>query len=137
LKGMGYGEINHRPQTTDHRPQTKSHMSNILFSLIRFHKFFRKLILKLKRKTEEDIHSEHIVSGKAWEDFCDKLKLAGSALMYSGAPRDAFQQAEGVRYLSRLTRAGLEAFVEYNDPQFPVFRRMVHETVKMGADKGS
>jgi hypothetical protein len=54
--------------------------------------------------------------------------------MYSGAPRDAFQQAEGIRYLSRLTRAGLEAFVEYNDPEFPVFRRMVHETVKMGAD---
>ncbi|NTV85071.1 MAG: DUF1214 domain-containing protein, partial [Bacteroidales bacterium] len=34
----------------------------------------------------------------------------------------------------RLTRAGLEAFVEYSDPAFPVLRRMVHETVKMGAD---
>jgi hypothetical protein len=28
----------------------------------------------------------------------------------------------------------LEAFVEYDDPLFPEFRRMVHETVKMGAD---
>ncbi|MDX2443558.1 MAG: DUF1214 domain-containing protein, partial [Bacteroidales bacterium] len=52
----------------------------------------------------------------------------------SGAPQDAFNQAEGLRYLTRLTRAGLEAFVEFNDPEFPVFRRMVHETVKMGAD---
>ena len=41
---------------------------------------------------------------------------------------------EGLRYLTRLTRAGLEAFVEYNDPAFPILRRMVHETVKMGAD---
>ncbi len=109
-------------------------MNSILFFLIRIHKSFRKLILKLRGKTEKDIHDQRIVSGKAWEEFCDRLKLAGSALMYSGAPRDPFQQAEGVRYLSRLTRAGLEAFVEYNDPAFPVFRRMVHETVKMGAD---
>ena len=85
-------------------------------------------------KTEKDIHDQRIVSGKAWEEFCDRLKLAGSALMYSGAPRDPFQQAEGIRYLSRLTRAGLEAFVEYSDPKYPVLRRMVHETVKMGAD---
>ncbi|MDT8394713.1 MAG: hypothetical protein RQ761_12790 [Bacteroidales bacterium] len=109
-------------------------MNNILFSLIRIHKFFRKLVLKFRGKTGQDVHDERIVSGRAWEEFCDKLKLAGSALMYSGTPRDPFQQAEGVRYLSRLTRAGLEAFVEYNDPKFPVFRRMVHETVKMGAD---
>lgn len=109
-------------------------MNSVIFFFIRIHRFFRKLMLKLRGKTEDDIHEERIVSGKAWEDFCDRLKLAGSALMYSGAPRDAFQQAEGIRYLSRLTRAGLEAFVEYNDPEFPVFRRMVHETVKMGAD---
>ena len=109
-------------------------MKSILFFLIRIHKSFRKLILKLRGKTEKDIYDQRVVSGKAWEEFCDRLKLAGSALMYSGAPRDPFQQAEGVRYLSRLTRAGLEAFVEYSDPKFPVFRRMIHETVKMGAD---
>lgn len=51
-----------------------------------------------------------------------------------GAPRDALSQAEGYRYLSRLARAGLEAFVEYADPRAPVLRRMVHETVKIGAD---
>ena len=85
-------------------------------------------------RSEQDIHESRIVSGKAWEEFCDDLKAAGASLMYSGTPRDPFQQAEGVRYLTRLTRAGLEAFVEYSDPQFPIFRRMVHETVKMGAD---
>ncbi len=108
--------------------------NRIIFFFIGIHHFFRKLTLRLRGKTENDIHDERIVSGKAWEEFCERLKLAGSALIYSGAPRDAFQQAEGIRYLSRLTRAGLEAFVEYNDPEFPIFRRMVHETVKMGAD---
>lgn len=109
-------------------------MNKVLFFFIGIHKFFRKFALKLRGKTEKDLHDQRIVSGKAWEDFCDRLKLAGSALMYSGAPRDPFQQAEGIRYLSRLTRAGLEAFVEYSDPKYPVLRRMVHETVKMGAD---
>ena len=109
-------------------------MKQILFFFLRIFGGTRKLILRLRNKTEDDIHAQRIVSGKAWEEFCDNLKLAGATLMYPGAPRDPFQQAEGVRYLTRLTRAGLEAFVEYNDPAFPVFRRMVHETVKMGAD---
>lgn len=95
---------------------------------------WQKLVRWLQGKTEQDKHAERIVSGKAWEEFCDNLKKAGGSLLYPGTPRDPFNQAEGVRYLSRLTRAGLEAFVEYTDPGFPVFRRMVHETVKMGAD---
>ena len=82
----------------------------------------------------EDVAEKHIVSGKAWEEYCERLKAAGAALLYPGAPLDGPQQVEGVRYLTRLTRASLEAFVEYNDPYFPELRRMVHETVKMGAD---
>jgi hypothetical protein len=109
-------------------------MRKLLFSFLKILKGLRKLRLKISGKTEADIHAERIVSGKAWEEFCDQLKLAGANLMYPGTPRDAFQQAEGVRYLTRLTRAGLEAFVEYSDPAFPVLRHMVHETVKMGAD---
>ena len=54
--------------------------------------------------------------------------------MGMGSPKDPLTQAEGYRYLSRLVRAGLEAFIEYADPKAPVLRRMVHETVKMGAD---
>ena len=109
-------------------------MNKLLFAFLSVLKFFRKLGLKLSGKTEDDVHKQRIVSGKSWDEFCDQLKLAGTVLKYSGTPQDAFSQAEGLRYLTRLTRAGLEAFVEYADPAFPVLRRMVHETVKMGAD---
>jgi len=109
-------------------------MRAILFAYLSLVKALRRFFLFLRGKKESDIQDQRIVSGKAWEDFCDQLKLAGTSLIYSGSPRDPFQQAEGVRYLTRLTRAGLEAFVEYNDPAFPELRRMVHETVKMGAD---
>jgi len=109
-------------------------MRKLLFFYLKILKGFHDFRLKLSGKTEADIHNQRIVTGKAWEEFCDQLKLAGANLMHPGTPRDPFQQAEGIRYLSRLTRAGLEAFVEYSDPAFPVFRQMVHETVKMGAD---
>jgi len=109
-------------------------MGKMLGILLNYFRRARIWWLGLRGKTEEDVHAQRIVSGKAWEEFCDNLKAAGAALVYPGTPRDPFQQAEGVRYLTRLTRAALEAFVEYGDPRFPVLRRMVHETVKLGAD---
>lgn len=98
---------------------------------------FRKLshfILKLRGKTLDDVAEQRIVSGQAWEEFCDTLKAAGASLQFPGTPKDPFSQAEGYRYLTRLTRAGLMAFVEHADPKSPVLHRVVHETVKMGAD---
>jgi acylphosphatase len=50
------------------------------------------------------------------------------------APSDPLTRAEGFRYLSRITRAALQTFVEHNDPRAPVLQRVVHETAKMGAD---
>lgn len=109
-------------------------MKGLLFFFLKILKFLRKIGFSPNRKENTDIHAERVISGKAWEEFCDQLKLAGASLMYPGAPRDAFNQAEGLRYLTRLARGGLEAFVEYGDPAFPVLRRMAHETVKLGAD---
>lgn len=109
-------------------------MRQLLFAYLKITRFFHRIGLYLRGKTEDSIHEDRIVTGKAWEEFCEQLKLAGEVLRSPGTPRDPFNQAEGVRYLTRLTRAGLEAFVEYSDPVFPVLRRMVHETAKMGAD---
>ncbi len=109
-------------------------MRKILFLFLRVSGAWQKLINRIKGRTAQDVHDYRVVSGKSWEEFCDQLKAAGNVLLSPGVPGDPFQQAEGVRYLTRLTRAGLEAFVEFGDPEFPEFRRMVHETIKMGAD---
>ncbi|MEN8723318.1 MAG: DUF1254 domain-containing protein [Alphaproteobacteria bacterium] len=77
---------------------------------------------------------EQVTSGAAWAQFCDDLKAVGDLLLQPENPQDAFTQAEGMRYLSRLTRMGLENFLEYRDPLFPVFRRSCHETIKLGGD---
>jgi len=77
---------------------------------------------------------ERILDGRAWVDFCEGLRRAGDVVLREGSPRDPFDRAEGFRYLSRLARGALETFVECSDPDFPVFRRPAHETLKIGAD---
>src|SRR5580698_1624768 len=94
----------------------------------------QKLWWRLRGLTPEGVSERRIASGEAWEEFCDTLKAAGASLRFPGTPQDPFDQAEGYRYLSRLARAGLEGFLEDADPRAPVLKRVVHETVKMGAD---
>lgn len=78
--------------------------------------------------------SQRTTAKIAWHQFCDTLKNAGELLDAPGVPLDAQTQAEGVRYLSRMARAALEWYVEFNDPAFPVLYRPAHETIKLGAD---
>lgn len=77
---------------------------------------------------------ERVMTGRSWEEFCDALKGAGQTILAEGSPDNPLDRAEGFRYLTRLTRAALEAFVEFNDPLAPVLTRPVHETAKIGAD---
>jgi hypothetical protein len=109
-------------------------MRNLLIALMNAYRRVSLAWLRLRGKTPADVAGQRIVSGRAWEEYCDTLKAAAASLQFPGTPQDAFNQAEGYRYLSRLVRAGLEAFVEHANPRAPELRRMVHETVKMGAD---
>ncbi|WP_320837642.1 DUF1214 domain-containing protein [Zhongshania sp.] len=78
--------------------------------------------------------ADEVVSGEIWEQFCDELKAAGQQILRAEAPNDAFNRAEGWRYLTRLTRIGLDMFMECSDRDFPTFYRPSHETAKIGAD---
>jgi hypothetical protein len=109
-------------------------MKRVFLFLLDLLRKFNLWKLKLQGKTMQDTHEERVLTGKAWQDYCDTIKAAGTAMLFPGSPKDAFNQAEGYRYLSRLVRGGLEAFVEYADPLYPRFQRMLHETVKLGAD---
>lgn len=75
-----------------------------------------------------------ILSGQAWDAYCDALKAAGAAILRPETPVTALDRAEGWRFLSRLARMGLEMMVECADPEFPAFYRATHETVKILGD---
>jgi len=88
----------------------------------------------MPRNQRDEAAEKRIMDATAWTDFCESLKLAGNAVLDESSPADPFNRAEGLRYLSRLVRAGLETFMENADPCAPELRRNAHETIKMGAD---
>jgi hypothetical protein len=83
---------------------------------------------------DESLAVDRVVDGRTWDDFCDALKAAGSVVLADDTPRDPAVRAEGWRYLTRLTRAALETFVEASDAQAPQFQQTTGPTVKMGMD---
>jgi Protein of unknown function (DUF1214) len=77
---------------------------------------------------------QHFDSAEIWAQYCEAIKLAGRQLLRPETPKDPFNQAEGLRYLSRLVRLGLEMYVESGDMSFPSFMVPSHETAKIIAD---
>ena len=60
-------------------------------------------LLKIKyyyKSTPSDRSHERLITGQAWNEFCDTLKGAQSAI--SNGPQDALSQAEGYRFLARV-----------------------------------
>ena len=109
-------------------------MRKIAIALLSLYRRLSLLFWELRGLSEDDRSARRVASGESWSEFCDTLKAAGAALQFPGTPRDSASQAEGYRYLSRLARAGLMAFVEHSDPGAPVLHRVVDEVTKLGAD---
>jgi hypothetical protein len=66
--------------------------------------------------------ARRLLSGEAWEDYCDVLRLAGRAIERFGSEPTDLDRAEWYRFITRLTRNGLERFVENCEPQRPRLR---------------
>jgi hypothetical protein len=70
-----------------------------------------------------------------WQAFCRRLQEAGEmAMRHEAAPKTPLDRAEGLRYLTRLLRLGLEMNLEHADADFPCFYAASHATAKIGAD---
>jgi hypothetical protein len=70
----------------------------------------------------------------AWREFCQDLAKAGEILLRPEAPDDPLDQAEGLRYLSRLTRTALNMCVDSSDVDFPRIFCLTDDAIKIGAD---
>jgi hypothetical protein len=76
---------------------------------------------------------QNVIDGTAWREFCDELKSLADIITREDTPNDAFNRAEGFRYLTRLLRNSLNATMEYSDEEFPDLQSLGH-MVKLGAD---
>jgi hypothetical protein len=78
--------------------------------------------------------AKRVIDGTTWREFCRALEAAGAAILREGTPASELDRAEGIRYLTRLLRAGLDAQLEHGDPRFPAFFQLSNETLKIGND---
>ena len=75
-----------------------------------------------------------VVTGEILFEFCEGLKKSGSIILNENILDSELDVSEGWRYLTRLTRLGLEMALENSDPYFPTFYSLSHSTAKIGAD---
>jgi hypothetical protein len=71
------------------------------------------------------------IDGTSWARFCDTLKEAGQKILDHSD--DELDRVEGFRYLARLTRGGLESFLEHGDTEFPTVPSLPY-LLKIGCD---
>jgi hypothetical protein len=82
---------------------------------------------------EESELALRIANGLGWEDFCEELKAAGRTIL-AESPDTPVDQAEGIRYLTRLTRLAFRLAIEYPDPAAPELIQYMDDTQKFGVD---
>jgi hypothetical protein len=77
--------------------------------------------------------ADRLASGAAWESFCESLKAAGRTIL-AESPDHPVDRAEGVRYLTRLTRLAFRLAIEYHDSTAPELIKYMDDTQKFGVD---
>jgi hypothetical protein len=66
--------------------------------------------------------ANRLLSGRAWDDFCDALRVAGHMVERFGDEPTDLDRAEWYRFMTRLARNGFERFVENCEPDRPRLR---------------
>lgn len=87
----------------------------------------------LEQGAAREAQAEALLSGKAWEDFCDRLKAAGRFVQVVDSIDRERDIAEGYRYLTRLARMGLGMILENGTPAAPSLLYQ-DPTLKSGGD---
>ena len=63
-----------------------------------------------------------LLSGRAWDDFCETMRVAGHMVERFGEEPTDLDRAEWYRFMTRLARNGFERFVENCEPDRPRLR---------------
>jgi hypothetical protein len=69
-----------------------------------------------------DKAAARLLSGRAWDDFCEQIRLAGHMIERFGDTADELDRAEWYRFMTRLMRNGFERFMENCEPERPRLR---------------
>lgn len=79
----------------------------------------------ISRDSAADVARQRLISGQAWDDFCDVLKAAGRHIEQVNGPLSDLDRAEWYRFMTRLARSSMERLIENGEPTRPRLRDMV------------
>jgi hypothetical protein len=71
-----------------------------------------------------DKAAERLLSGRAWDDYCETLRNTGHIIEQFGDEVTELDKTEWYRFLTRYIRMGLEHYVECSEPTRPRFHHM-------------
>ncbi|MBY0510852.1 MAG: hypothetical protein K2P94_11990 [Rhodospirillaceae bacterium] len=66
--------------------------------------------------------ADRLLSGKAWDDFCEVIRRAGHSIDRWKVNPDPLERAEWYRFMTRLMRNGVERFIENREAYRPRLR---------------
>ena len=69
-----------------------------------------------------DAANDRLLSGRAWDDYCETVRQAGHMINRFGDDADTLDRAEWYRFMTRLMRNGFERFMENCEPERPRLR---------------
>lgn len=69
-----------------------------------------------------DSAAKRLLTGRAWDDYCETVRRAGHMVEDFGAEANDLDRAEWYRFMTRLMRNGFERFMENCEPERPRLR---------------
>lgn len=74
------------------------------------------------------------MGGAAWRELCAAIERSAERVLAETLPDSPRDRAEGFRHLTRFLAAGIVSCVSHDDPDYPVFARMIDYTMPWGLD---
>ena len=88
----------------------------------------------LRARPTPEANERRLVTGEAWEGFCDSLKRAGKVVLEANPTASALDRAEGFRYLAGLANAAIRFSIDHADPVVPRFFRSPDSRTQWGGE---
>jgi len=89
---------------------------------------------QLRPRHTLQVNERRLLTGEAWEEFCESLKRAGKIVLEANPTASPSDRADGFRYLAGLANAAIRFSIDHADPVVPRFFRSPDSRTQWGGE---